>query len=277
MIALLLLLGALTCFYVYVKWCYGFWNRNKVPTPVPSFFVGNIGSTLIFTKHMGTILEDWYKWVQMNKKYNFPLTCDFDFDCLISIWCKYVENLIMYRISVITNYWSRASWYVIQNSLKMWWSKILHHFKRMIINLPNTVIRCLDKIHFFWTVMNGKRNEKILLRRYRRPKFVLAFLHVIFTCTLYILSLEIYSLDIYFAQIKSLYPTMQGTCDKLINYLKAVSPKEDIEAGDVRSAHKISHIIFLTIWYLILNHPMIFFSSIQFKNSSQSFIQSRMW
>lgn len=56
-----LLLGAVTFFYVYMKFCYGFWRRNKVPAPKPSPIVGNIGPTLIFRKHMGTILEEWYK------------------------------------------------------------------------------------------------------------------------------------------------------------------------------------------------------------------------
>lgn len=61
MIALLLLVGAVTFFYVYVKWCYGYWNRKKVPAPDPSFFVGNVGPTLIFTNHLGLMIEDWYK------------------------------------------------------------------------------------------------------------------------------------------------------------------------------------------------------------------------
>lgn len=61
MIVVLLLLGVATFIYMYLKWCYSFWNRKNVPAPEPSPFVGNIGPTLIFTKHMATILEEWYK------------------------------------------------------------------------------------------------------------------------------------------------------------------------------------------------------------------------
>lgn len=39
----------------------------------------------------------------------------------------------------------------------------------------------------------------------------------------------------YFQQIKALFPSMQGTCDKLIYYLKTLSPLEDMEASDVRT------------------------------------------
>lgn len=45
----------------------------------------------------------------------------------------------------------------------------------------------------------------------------------------------------YFQQIKSSYPTMQGTCDKLIKYLRTLSAKKDVELGDVRTIR--NHVI----------------------------------
>ncbi|XP_055306508.1 probable cytochrome P450 6a13 [Sitodiplosis mosellana] len=61
MFTIVFLLGALTLFYVWLKWNYTFWKRNKVPGPEPTLFVGNIGSTFTFSEHWGVITADWYK------------------------------------------------------------------------------------------------------------------------------------------------------------------------------------------------------------------------
>lgn len=63
MIVVILFLGVATAIYVYMKWCFSYWSRRNVPSPEPSFLVGNIGPTLIFRRHMGNIIEDWYTWV----------------------------------------------------------------------------------------------------------------------------------------------------------------------------------------------------------------------
>ncbi|XP_031625910.1 cytochrome P450 9e2-like [Contarinia nasturtii] len=64
MFFILLLLGAITLFYVWLKWNYSHWKRNNVPGPDPTYIFGNVGSTLNFSEHFGIVAENWYK--------NFP-------------------------------------------------------------------------------------------------------------------------------------------------------------------------------------------------------------
>lgn len=61
MIVILLLLGAVTLFYVWLKWNYTFWKRHKVQGPEPTLIFGNIGSTFTFSEHWGVTTADWYK------------------------------------------------------------------------------------------------------------------------------------------------------------------------------------------------------------------------
>lgn len=61
MFLIALLLGAVSLFYVWLKWNYSFWKRNKVPGPEPTLFVGNIGPTFTFSEHWGIVTEKWYK------------------------------------------------------------------------------------------------------------------------------------------------------------------------------------------------------------------------
>lgn len=61
MLLILFILTICTLFYVYSKWNYGYWERNKVPGPKPTFIVGNVGSTLNFTKNIGQLMTEWYK------------------------------------------------------------------------------------------------------------------------------------------------------------------------------------------------------------------------
>ncbi|XP_055325952.1 probable cytochrome P450 6a13 [Sitodiplosis mosellana] len=61
MFVILFLLGVVTLFYVWLKWHYTFWKRNKVAGPKPTLFVGNIGSSLNFSEHWGVITTDWYR------------------------------------------------------------------------------------------------------------------------------------------------------------------------------------------------------------------------
>lgn len=61
MFFILFLLTAATLFYVYVKWNFGYWKRNKVPGPDPTFFVGNIGSTLNMSEQWAVTVADIYK------------------------------------------------------------------------------------------------------------------------------------------------------------------------------------------------------------------------
>ncbi|XP_055303189.1 cytochrome P450 6B1-like [Sitodiplosis mosellana] len=64
MFLIALLLGALTLFYIWLKWNYSYWKRNNVPGPEPRFFVGNLGSALNLSEHLGVVTADWYN--------NFP-------------------------------------------------------------------------------------------------------------------------------------------------------------------------------------------------------------
>lgn len=54
-------LGAVTLFYVWLKWNYTYWKRHKVCGPEPTLFVGNIGPTFTFSDHWGIVAEKWYK------------------------------------------------------------------------------------------------------------------------------------------------------------------------------------------------------------------------
>lgn len=62
MVFLLLVLGAITAFYVYLKWTYSYWRRNNVPGPEPRFFLGNVGPVVRVEKSLGFLLEKWYKY-----------------------------------------------------------------------------------------------------------------------------------------------------------------------------------------------------------------------
>lgn len=66
MIFFALLAIALTLGYVFVKWRYTYWQRLGVPCPQPSFFVGNVGSTLTMTSHLALLCEQWYRWVDIS-------------------------------------------------------------------------------------------------------------------------------------------------------------------------------------------------------------------
>lgn len=63
MFVILFLLGVIALFYVWLKWNYTHWKRNKVAGPNPTLFVGNIGSSLNFSEHWGVITTNWYKYV----------------------------------------------------------------------------------------------------------------------------------------------------------------------------------------------------------------------
>lgn len=60
---LILLLAVITLIFIYVKWSYSYWQRNSVPCPEPTFFVGNVGPTLTMQDHLGNLVTKWYKWV----------------------------------------------------------------------------------------------------------------------------------------------------------------------------------------------------------------------
>lgn len=61
MIVILLLLTILTLFYVWLKWNYSYWERNKVPGPKPTLLIGNMASTFTFAEHFADVLADMYK------------------------------------------------------------------------------------------------------------------------------------------------------------------------------------------------------------------------
>lgn len=88
-----------------------------------------------------------------------------------------IGNSTMCRISVTTNCCSQPSLSVMQSWLKMWWSKILHHSKITTINYLKQVILWWDRTHFSWVAMNGKLNEKVLVHRFRWPRFDWILIH----------------------------------------------------------------------------------------------------
>uniref|UniRef100_A0A1B0GIV6 Cytochrome n=1 Tax=Lutzomyia longipalpis TaxID=7200 RepID=A0A1B0GIV6_LUTLO len=47
--------------YLWQKWNYSFWQRNGVPGPNPSFFVGNLGPVVKQKDHIGLMADTWYK------------------------------------------------------------------------------------------------------------------------------------------------------------------------------------------------------------------------
>lgn len=49
------------CVFLLLRWTYSYWERNGVPGPKPIFVVGNMGSALAMRKHIGVVLQDWYK------------------------------------------------------------------------------------------------------------------------------------------------------------------------------------------------------------------------
>lgn len=61
MFVFVLFVGAITLFYIWMKWQYSFWSRNKVRGPEPTLIVGNIGPTFTFSRHWGDVVADWYK------------------------------------------------------------------------------------------------------------------------------------------------------------------------------------------------------------------------
>lgn len=73
MIVVLLFLSALTAFYIYLKWIYGYWSRNNVPGPEPSLLVGNIWPILTFKIQKGSLYEDWYRWVWIQYPSSFGI------------------------------------------------------------------------------------------------------------------------------------------------------------------------------------------------------------
>lgn len=61
MFVIVVLLGAITLFYGWMKWNYSYWKRNKVLGPEPKLLVGNMGSVLNMTEHFGLVGANWYK------------------------------------------------------------------------------------------------------------------------------------------------------------------------------------------------------------------------
>lgn len=61
MILILILIGVVTLFYIWLKWNYSYWQRNNVPGPKPIWFVGNIGPQFTFSEHWGVVTAKWYK------------------------------------------------------------------------------------------------------------------------------------------------------------------------------------------------------------------------
>lgn len=61
MFFVVLLLGVITLFYIWLKWNYSYWERKGVPGPKPSFIVGNTATTLTLSEHFGLVAADWYK------------------------------------------------------------------------------------------------------------------------------------------------------------------------------------------------------------------------
>ncbi|XP_055306859.1 probable cytochrome P450 6a13, partial [Sitodiplosis mosellana] len=60
MLTIAILLGVITLLYIWLKWNYSFWKRNKVPGPEPKPFVGNIGSMFTFSEHWGLVITGLY-------------------------------------------------------------------------------------------------------------------------------------------------------------------------------------------------------------------------
>lgn len=61
MLCFTLIAIALGLLVVWRKWSYGYWKRNKVPCPEPTFPVGNLGSILMMKEHTGVAFQNWYK------------------------------------------------------------------------------------------------------------------------------------------------------------------------------------------------------------------------
>lgn len=61
MLIIMLLVTLVTLWALWTKWRLGYWERLGVPGPEPTFFVGNIGETLNFKQHVGTLFQQWYK------------------------------------------------------------------------------------------------------------------------------------------------------------------------------------------------------------------------
>lgn len=60
---LILLVTLVTLCYAYAKWKHSYWSRRGVPNPGPSLPFGNIGQSIIFKKHLGELITEWYRWV----------------------------------------------------------------------------------------------------------------------------------------------------------------------------------------------------------------------
>lgn len=61
MFLIAILLGSISLCFIWLKWNYSYWVRNKVPGPKPTYFIGNIGSTLNWSEHFGILTAEWYK------------------------------------------------------------------------------------------------------------------------------------------------------------------------------------------------------------------------
>lgn len=47
--------------YALNKFIFGYWDRLKVPGPVPTFFIGNLGPFLFGKKSFHEFFDDLYK------------------------------------------------------------------------------------------------------------------------------------------------------------------------------------------------------------------------
>lgn len=62
--------------FLWRKWVYGYWKRHNVPCPEPTFPVGNLGSVFTMKRHMGEVLQDWYKCVKLYWHQTISSGCD---------------------------------------------------------------------------------------------------------------------------------------------------------------------------------------------------------
>lgn len=107
----------------------------------------------------------------------------------------------------------------------MCWLKTFRRFTWTTSRSTRKMIRWWANIQFACTATNGNRNGKVWRRRYQRPRFV-GILNILTVQT---------NQEFHIQQIRTVYPAMHDTCNKLIAYLRTIARQQDVETGDVCS------------------------------------------
>lgn len=203
MIAVVFLAIFCTLFYVFVKIRYTYWKRLGVPGPEPSFIVGNVGPFLNMSSHMSMLCEKWY---------------------------KYVILFILGRTILNINHFVCRDF---PNDAYCGYYKMLS--PAINVRDPDLVKDILMKDHFSW-----HKNEQHFSKSFdplmahnpfvatnehwKRSRSFLTPLSTAF-------------------RVKTLFPLIVDSCNRMTSHLKTLSPTDHIETKDLSSKFATQNVI----------------------------------